>query len=126
MKTLFIMALWSCSEKANEDTPIDSGIIVGPPPQPEDTAINQDTGLEDTGIEDTGVLDSGLEDTGIDTAIADTAQTEPSQEDTAVEAQLMPDFSLPDVNPYSPTFGSTISVRDQMESISGWYFIKAT
>ena len=38
----------------------------------------------------------------------------------------MPDFSLLDTNPYSATFGQTISVRDQLQRISGWYFIKAT
>lgn len=123
MKILFVISLWSCTEKSNDQSPVDSGIVVAPPPEPEDTAINQDTATEDTAIEDTSIEDTGTIE---DTSIADTSEAEPSQEDTAIEAQLMPDFSLPDVNPYSPTFGTTISVREQMESISGWYFIKAT
>ena len=39
---------------------------------------------------------------------------------------LMSDFSLPDINPQSSSFGQTISVRDQLQQVSGWYFIKAT
>ena len=39
---------------------------------------------------------------------------------------MVPDFSLPDINPYSLSYGQTISVRDQLQKVSGWYFIKAT
>ena len=39
---------------------------------------------------------------------------------------IMSDFSLPDINPQSATYGQTISVRDQLQKVSGWYFIKAT
>ena len=117
-------------EKNTDNPPQDSVIVVGPPPEPEDTADTssdiEDTSSDDTAVADTGIEDTGFEDTGFeDTAIADTS-TEPSQEDTAVQNVLMPDFSLPDVNPYSPSLGTTISVREQIESISGWYFIKAT
>ena len=38
----------------------------------------------------------------------------------------VPDFSLPDTNPSSPTVGQTISPSDYLQEISGWYFIKST
>jgi len=37
-----------------------------------------------------------------------------------------PDFALEDVNPTSESFGSTVSPRDLLESVSGWYFAHAT
>ena len=123
MNLFIFLSFWGCAEKSTDTPPPDSGIVVGPPPEPEDTAITdtaEDTAIEDTGSEDTSVEDTAIADSGEDTA------TEPAQEDTSVQAIQMPDFSLPDVNPYSPSLGATISVRDQMESISGWYFIKAT
>lgn len=128
VKLFLYLSFWACAEKTTESTPPDSGIIVGPPPEPEDTSVAdtaEDTGIEDTAIEDTGINDTAQEDTSIADSAEDTS-TEPAQEDTSVEIVQMPDFSLPDVNPYSPTLGDTISVRDQIEKISGWYFIKAT
>lgn len=130
MHFFIVLSLWACAEKNTDSPPQDSGIVVGPPPEPEDTSDTspdiEDTSSGDTAVADTGIEDTGFEDTGFeDTAIADTS-TEPSQEDTSVQNVLMPDFSLPDVNPYSPSLGTTISVREQIESISGWYFIKAT
>ena len=123
MNLLIFISFWGCAEKNTDTPPPDSGIVIGPPPEPEDTAVAdtaEDTGIEDTSIEDTGSDDTAIADSAEDTAV------EPSQEDTSVQAVQMPDFSLPDVNPYSPSLGTIISVRDQMESISGWYFIKAT
>ena len=38
----------------------------------------------------------------------------------------MPDFSLPDVNPNSATSGQPVSPRQQLGSISGWYFGHST
>ena len=38
----------------------------------------------------------------------------------------VPDFSLPDTNPASPTVGQNISPSDYLQQISGWYFIKST
>lgn len=39
---------------------------------------------------------------------------------------LVPDFSLPDVNPNSATFDSTISPRDYLGRVSAWYFGHST
>jgi hypothetical protein len=44
----------------------------------------------------------------------------------APAAEPVPDFSLTDDNPESPTFGDTVSPRDLMGQVTGWYFIKAT
>ena len=38
----------------------------------------------------------------------------------------VPNFTLPDTNPSSPTVGQTISPSDYLQQISGWYFIKST
>ena len=124
---ILMTGIIGCSEKEKQSTPtpIDSGIVVGPPPEPASTDTAEvDTGIEEEETEDTAIADSGFEDTADteeDTAIADSGI-----EDTGIESQLMPDFSLPDVNPYSSSVGTTISVRDQLQKISGWYFIKAT
>ena len=40
--------------------------------------------------------------------------------------EAVADFSLPDLNPNSPTFGDTISPRDSLGRISCWYFGAAT
>ena len=39
---------------------------------------------------------------------------------------MVPDFTLPDENPRSPSFGESISPRDLIGKVTGWYFIKAT
>ena len=39
---------------------------------------------------------------------------------------LVPEFSLPDVNPNSATFDSTISPRDYLGRVSAWYFGHST
>ena len=39
---------------------------------------------------------------------------------------LVPDFSLPDVNPNSATFDSTLSPRDYVGNVSAWYFGHST
>ena len=42
------------------------------------------------------------------------------------EASPMPDFSLTDVNPNSPTKDQAVSPRDYLEQVSAWYFGHAT
>lgn len=39
---------------------------------------------------------------------------------------LVPDFSLIDVNPASPTSNQPVSPRDYLQRVSGWYFGHAT
>ena len=101
---------------------------------PIDTADTQDTGETqdtDTGdTQDTGDTDTGdtqdttdTQDTGsVDTA--DTGDTDTG--DTGPGVNAVADFSLPDINPSSPTVGQNISPRDYLQQISGWYFIKST
>lgn len=38
----------------------------------------------------------------------------------------VPDFSLTDVNSTSSTFNQSVSPRDYLEHVSGWYFGHAT
>ena len=42
------------------------------------------------------------------------------------EASPMPDFSLMDVNPNSPTKDQAVSPRDYLQQVSAWYFGHAT
>ena len=42
------------------------------------------------------------------------------------EGELVPDFSLVDVNTSSSRFGESVSPRDYMGQVSGWYFGHAT
>jgi hypothetical protein len=45
---------------------------------------------------------------------------------TLTLGEVVPDFSLLDVNPASPTSGQAVSPRDYLEIVSGWYFGHAT
>lgn len=38
----------------------------------------------------------------------------------------MPDFALIDQNDNSDTFGDSLSPRDYLQQVSGWYFIHTT
>lgn len=40
--------------------------------------------------------------------------------------EMVPDFSLADVNPTSTRFGEDVSPRDYLDRISAWYFGSAT
>lgn len=42
------------------------------------------------------------------------------------EETLVPDFSLLDTNPNSPTYNQSVSPRDFLGQISAWYFGHAT
>jgi len=105
------LSIFGCGE---EEKPTDSGSV--------DTAITEDT--SDT--TDTSPVDTADTDT-VDTA--DTTDTDPVDTDTdpiGPGPNAVVDFSLPDTNPSSPTVGQTISPRDYLQQVSGWYFIKAT
>lgn len=39
---------------------------------------------------------------------------------------VVPDFSLMNVNPASSTYGQPVSPRDYLQQVSGWYFGHAT
>ena len=104
---------------------------------------------KDSGTIDTGAADSGNDsaaETGGDTGdtVTDTADTDTadSASDTAdsggdsggdtadsggdTAAAVIPDFALPDLNPGSPRYGQTVSPRDYLRQVSGWYFVRAT
>jgi hypothetical protein len=46
--------------------------------------------------------------------------------DSGFEAGLVADFNLPDQNPTSARSGQSISPRDYLGDVSGWYFIHST
>ena len=121
------LSIFGCGE---EEKPTDSGSV--------DTAITEDTSdttdtspvdtadTTDTDTADTSIVDTADTDT-VDTA--DTTDTDPVDTDTdpiGPGPNAVVDFSLPDTNPSSPTVGQTISPRDYLQQVSGWYFIKAT
>ena len=139
--------LLACGE--GEDKPVDTGAtetdIDTDTDTDTDTGDTQDTDITDTGhtddtsdTHDTDTNDTNdtndtedtddTEDTQ-DTAIADTADTgviDTGTNPVGPGPNAVVDFSLPDTNPSSPTVGQTISPRDYLQEVSGWYFIKAT
>ncbi len=44
----------------------------------------------------------------------------------AANAEMAPDFALVDVNETSSTYNRSISPRDYLQQVSGWYFGHAT
>jgi hypothetical protein len=61
--------------------------------------------------------------------IASTTPAFPIAEPRVLEVtvtDLATEFSLPDVNPNSPSLGSAITPRDRLQQISAWYFGHAT
>lgn len=49
-----------------------------------------------------------------------------SKGDSGFEPGLVADFNLPDQNPNSARVGQSISPRDYLGDVSGWYFIHST
>ena len=128
--SLSALSIFGCGE---EEKPTDSGSVDTDTMEdtsdttdtnPVDTADTTDTDLVDTG--DTSIVDTADTDTADTT---DTTDTDPVDTDTGSVGpgpNAVVDFSLPDTNPSSPTVGQTISPRDYLQQVSGWYFIKAT
>ena len=56
------------------------------------------------------------------------AQAEPctQPEDCGISSAAIPDYSLTDMNPNSPTYGTTISRSDQLGEVMVIYFSSAT
>lgn len=46
--------------------------------------------------------------------------------DSGFDAGLVADFDLPDQNPNSARSGQSVSPRDYLGDVSGWYFIHST
>ena len=122
--SLFTTLLFSlaCTEEESkvEDTSVST---VEPSSEDTDTSDTEDT---DTAVADTADTDSI--DTALDTGTVDVDTGEPIDTGTTTDPgpNAVANFSLPDINPASPTLGQNISPRDYLQQISGWYFIKAT
>ncbi|MFN7133731.1 MAG: hypothetical protein ACK4N5_16760 [Myxococcales bacterium] len=87
-----------------------------------DAGAGDDAGLlADAGSSDAGEQDAGSADAGPDPD----AGLEPDAgllADAGMVAQPMPDFSLPDINPHSPSHGARVSPRQHLQRVSAWYF----
>ena len=88
-----------------------------------------ETGSPDTG--DSGAAGSGGasgRDTAVDDDSGDTGTSDTATADTGIEPEpeLVPDFTLEDLNPTSVRYAEMVSPRDYLEQVSGWYFIHAT
>jgi hypothetical protein len=114
--------------------------VVGDPSEDEsgdDTNFEASGGSDEGGTADTSDTHMG----GLDTAVAEagagsggdessdggTGDSSGSDTGSGGESAIaMSDFQLEDLNPASPRYGETVSPRNYMEEISGWYFIKGS
>ena len=118
---LLCLLATSCAEDSGGDG------FSGGPGGNTDTAVASGDGADGTdgsdgtdGADGTDGLDGTDGADGTDGSDG-TDGTEPVLSDTPV-----PDFSLVDVNPTSPTAGQPVSPRDLLAQTSGWYFTHAT
>lgn len=115
-----------------------------------DTGNRTDAAALDAGSDtgnDVAVLDTGSDtggDTSNDVAALDAGSLDVGNVDSAMSADgggtdvgnvamhndatglVVPDFSLPDLNPNSPTTGRNVSPRAYLNQVSVWYFASAT
>ena len=94
------------------DTPTDSGLL--------------DTSSDPTDTDSGDGIDTARVDTGTATDTAGTDTGEGTGGDTGESPLAMADFLLEDLNPTSPRYGESISPRDYLSEVSGWYFIKGS
>ena len=114
MLLTFLLGSVACTAQKTDDVAIVSN--TNPP---------TDTATEDTALPDTSTpVDTADTGTSIDTA--DTDDTADTSDTGSSSQHLVLDFSLPDANPSSMSFGQPVSPRDYLNQVSGWYFIKAT
>jgi hypothetical protein len=62
----------------------------------------------------------------LSSACDDDKSTKPPSEPVVTPPTVMPDFTLADRNPNSPTFEANISPRNYLEKVSCYYFTAAT
>ncbi|MEI8255805.1 MAG: hypothetical protein WCJ30_09045 [Deltaproteobacteria bacterium] len=74
----------------------------------------------------TDASDAASTDAGVDALGADDALIADAADVPDVASGPMPDFTLPDVNPNSATFGTSASPRDHLGQVSAWYFGHST
>ena len=115
----------SCGRPEPQDSPTtaDSGGT------PEDSGIGGiDTSSDPTDTGSGGGGDTAQADTGSGTG-GDTSGTDTGGTDTGEGGEsplAMTDFLLEDLNPTSARYGDSISPRDYLSEVSGWYFIKGS
>ena len=86
---------------------------------------NGDTEIDETEENEDTDEQSDNDDEGRPSDSGEALDTNEDDEEQPNIARIA-DFSLPDINSGSPTFGQTISPRDYIQQITGWYFVKAT
>ena len=117
MLLTFLLGSLACTGSKSNDV-----AIVSDTDSPIDTASGH-TGQPDTGTPVDTDDTAGTVDTAGNDDSADPSDTDDSG--TSSEHVVL-DFSLPDANPSSVSFGQPVSPRDYLNQVSGWYFIKAT
>lgn len=126
-----ITLLWSCGtpDLVDETNGDDSNGSAG---------LTDSGGAGSGGMVDTSGFDSG--GSGDDGSVVDSGDAtgeEGSGDDGGSDSGqdsggggtspvMMANFQLEDLNPGSPRFGDTVSPRDYMAEVSGWYFIKGS
>ena len=116
---LFLTIVACKTSTQNKDTGY--YLPVPEPAAPAEPSTPSETDSIDTGVTDTS--DSG--DTGETIDTADTTDTTDTGE-FVIPEDAVADFNLTDSNPFSPSHGQSVSPRDHLHTVSGWYFIKAT
>jgi hypothetical protein len=111
-----------------------------PSSEPVEVVEPSDTSVVDTSTDDpqdsadsaTEPVDSGADsgadsggDSAVDTGGPDT-DTGGDTDEWLPAPDAVADWSLPDLNPGSSRFGETISPRDYLSRVSGFYFVRST
>mgnify|MGYP006222876193 CR=1 FL=1 len=114
---LFVFILTACNEQNNY------AVTVGPKENDSDHISSTDSGgqsSEDTAVQEPSAeTDSGAPGDEIE-------ETDSGQPATDAPPDAKPDFVLQDINPSSQTFSQSVSPRDYLTQVSGWYFIQST
>ena len=102
--------LWlACGESSDEDR-----LTSSPEKQTENVAEKD----EDDQSNENNENDENIEPPDEDTS---------SSQDTGESSPFaLYNFTLPDVNPFSSSYGNDITPSDYLGQVTGWYFIKAT
>jgi len=110
-----LLALLACgaSTPSSEDTSADTGVADASDSPPEDSADTSDESVDSSTNEASDVSE-------------DPSDTEDPSDSAEPAVEAMPDFTLPDANASSATFGADISPRGLQGTVTAWYFTRGT
>ena len=109
---IYIISWLACGESSDKDR-----LISSPEKQMEDVVENN----EDNQNNDNTSNNENNEN--IEPPDEDTSSSQDTGESSSFAIY---NFTLPDVNPFSSSYGSDITPSDYLGQVTGWYFIKAT